>query len=1563
MPGVRNAQEEIDGSTSYVVDTPVVRLVPPADVQDRDGAYLVRTQDLRRRPRARAKAACGGADVGRSRRGWDDPEAATPGVRPGVARSLLPGCCAGWPDLRASLGPRGARRAEPVCRAVDWGREAVLRIWWPLLTFALVGCERGTTPAEVRIFPADPLTTDDLHAEVSGGENPRGDAVTWTLAWTVDGDGVPEDGRTIPAVRTQRGQVWAVTAIPSSGDELGEAVKAEVTIGDTPPALTLSFEPAAPVTGEALAVVVGGTDADGDPIAAAVEIRVDDVPLGGADGRVAAGLLMRGERVHAVARQDGVVVEGDVVVGNAPPRVSLTVEPGSPRAAEVPVASAEVLDPEGDAVTTAWSWTVDGVAAGAGTSPEGALRKGQVLVVDHTAADGVGVTTTRWQGTVANTPPAAEGAQVEASPSRATGARCLVSGMIDVDGDAVSPVVRWTVSGTPVVPVGEWLDGSEFRRGDLVACRATPHDGTDGGDEVVSAPEPVVNSLPVLGGLSLSPAEPRTDSTIVALLGLRTDADGDPVSTAVTWTVDGVDEGQAPFLSADRFRRGQVVRATATPTDGFSFGVPLVAEVVIRNAPPQVRGVMLSPDPPYGAVETVAVVAVDDADGDVVDLRYTWSVDGVMVQDGPSDRLPPESFAAGQAVSVVVEATDGIDRATGSAGPALARNSPPRLRAVTVNPTVLAEGDEAHCVIDAADPEGDPFVVLSWWTVDGLDVPGSPTVLNSAWFDRGQEVRCVAAADDGLGDPVLLASNPVVVSNTPPELAGLTFDPGVPLGGVLLTAVALGLYDVDPPDQGLLSLDVTWTVDGQEVGTGPVLPAGTFRRGQEVQAVAVAVDGIGRGASQVHTVVAGNSPPVVRSVVVGPLPAFGDIPLVAEVVADDADLDPVDLAYQWRVNGVVQDVVGAELPPGLARRGDRVDLAVTPSDLFVAGAVAHAVTVVLSDRPPSLPTVQITPAFAMPGQDRLRCRVTVEAVDPDADAVTYAFAWTLDELPYAGPFETDEWPDDVVPAAALAEGQRWRCSVVAYDRAHETVAVTADARVVQMDLRDLAAGDDVTCGVDVGGRVRCWGYNGGTEAMPPSMPLTGLSSGFDTSCGLTVAGGLRCWGANDALVAPPAGTFQQVDVGEGHACAVRASGAVVCWGANTFGEASPPPSMARTTWAEVAAGASHACARSTAGEIRCWGRDADGQLLAPEGAGWTAIDAALDGTCALDAGGAVTCWGALAGSAAPEGLHARALRVGPSDACALGVDDTLRCWGGGLAALLDGAEDVIDVALGSQHACLLDLDGEVRCDEVGGRGANLPPTVPVLGVVAGQDHLCGEGPDGVVCWGSDEEGQASPPPGLVGVTLFSGSTHTCAYGAADLSCWGDDGFGQAHGPAGVAVVAGDAGSRNTCVVTAAGDLLCWGDGTDGLLLEPVGGPWSEVSVGDGHACAIGPAGVVTCWGRNLAGEVVAPSVPFLSLAAAPLATCGVVADTTLRCWGAGAVTVGVPAGAGFVQVVAGDGHACALRADGSVTCWGDDSAGRADPWPGTYTSLVAGDDTTCGTLTDGSSRCWGVYVW
>jgi hypothetical protein len=222
----------------------------------------------------------------------------------------------------------------------------------------------------------------------------------------------------------------------------------------------------------------------------------------------------------------------------------------------------------------------------------------------------------------------------------------------------------------------------------------------------------------------------------------------------------------------------------------------------------------------------------------------------------------------------------------------------------------------------------------------------------------------------------------------------------------------------------------------------------------------------------------------------------------------------------------------------------------------------------------------------------------------------------------------------------------------------------------------IAAGHSDTC-MAAANRVECYGraYLLGLNGSFKQISIDGRTDN-NFLCGVNTANRVSC--ASDLFrqtftTRVPAGSFEEVEVGNGFACARSAAGALSCWdnvqsytiqgtykalsiaesacmldmatGAavciNPAGGVAPTPPM--TTGfvdidTEVAFGTfsafTYACAVSPANGLVCWGSPPAG-VPASEAGDFVKVDAAPYHVCAVRSDGTAKCWGNSDGAMIP----------------------------------------------------------------------------------------------------------------------------------------------------------------------------------------------------------------------------------------------------------------------------------------------------------------------------------------
>lgn len=599
--------------------------------------------------------------------------------------------------------------------------------------------------------PAAPGVEDDVTC-LFEGEDADGDEVVGTVVWYVD-DQKALSGPVLPASRTTRDQRVRCEVTPDDGVEMGSpVVSSEAVLGNTPP--TVRQVEVGPLGARAGDVVVAsgvGEDADGDEVTLRYAWTVNGNAAGteaSLTGEFVGGDTVRVEVTPFDGRVEGAAASAELTIRDTPPEVgALTFDPAVPTTTDALAVQTTATDVDGDAVTLAYTWSVDGqvVAQGPDATLDSArfLRDQLVTVSVVASANGAESAPQVLDVVIANTPPSLAAARVDPPTLRTDDvATCVAEGLTDVDGDAGGVRVDWLVNGGAVGVTGSALPGTAaFDAGDEVACIATPTDGRDEGVPQTAPSVTVANSPPQLVSAAITPPDPITSTSLTCVPDGYSDADGDLPGYVYAWSVDGAVVGGVTSLTLGpaEHSKGSVVTCQVRPDDGADLGPAVTSPAVtIRNAPPSAPAASLGGALTEADQDLRCSLASPstDPDGDFVIHTVTWEVDGVPYLGAVTtilsgDTVPAAATTAGQAWTCRITAFDGSD--VGPAAVASTTICDPMSAGADACLVVLTEDDADFRLQGLGfDLLGDEFVELGDISGDGIADWGGFTVVSGS---------------------------------------------------------------------------------------------------------------------------------------------------------------------------------------------------------------------------------------------------------------------------------------------------------------------------------------------------------------------------------------------------------------------------------------------------------------------------------------------------------------------------------------------------------------------------------------------------------------------------------------------------------------------------------------------------------------------------------------------------------------------------------------------------------------------------------------------------------------
>lgn len=535
---------------------------------------------------------------------------------------------------------------------------------------------------ELTLSPSLPDTNDDLVAILEVTDPDEDDDLDWTVTWSVDGTPAAYDTLTVPASATHRGETWTIEVVADDGDEDDPVSESrDIVIRNAiPEVLSVQLTPTSATAASTLTASAVSADGDNDAVTLSYSWAVNGSVIQSGPGATLSGAFAKHEEVVvSVTASDGTdtsapVASSPLTIANTPPSLtSAAIDPsGVYEESTLTCDTVGWADVDGDSESYTWSWTVNGTEVSTAATLDGAdFDKGDQIRCIATPWDGEEEGTARTSAirTVRNTAPSlASVALSMTSPREADTLSAVVGATSDVDGDDVDVTLEWLVNGQ-VVSSDETLTGALFAKGDTIAVRATPTDGTDAGTPVTSVATTAIDTAPIAHGIAITPTPAYTNTTLTAAFDAE-DADGDVFQIDHVWKVNGSTVGgTGPTLAANLFERGDTVVVSASAVaGGVSTASVTSPSITIANRPPTTPVVTLGDSATTDDdLHCEVTFPSADADGDTVTYAFTWLKNGAVwtgtpgETDHPGDTVPHTATSDDQVWQCLAVATDGTD--------------------------------------------------------------------------------------------------------------------------------------------------------------------------------------------------------------------------------------------------------------------------------------------------------------------------------------------------------------------------------------------------------------------------------------------------------------------------------------------------------------------------------------------------------------------------------------------------------------------------------------------------------------------------------------------------------------------------------------------------------------------------------------------------------------------------------------------------------------------------------------------------------------------------------------
>ena len=602
-----------------------------------------------------------------------------------------------------------------------------------------------------------------------------------------------------------------------------------------------------------------------------------------------------------------------------------------------------------------------------------------------------------------NTPPVIQQVQITPDPASVDSTLSCAAQYIQNPNEAQYTFsYEWERNGSPL---GLDPDIDELQPPhnvhDVVACTVIINDGTQDGVPVRSEIQ-IVNDLPVITSVTVSPQSAYVDSTLVCN-GTGEDPNHIDLSSSYRWTnQDGaiISTSNIVSLAPSVVSTGDVLTCTYTLLDPVGGEAQDSTSITIENTPPQIDLVSLSSASAYVGDTVTCSGQAQDINGDSLSWTYRWlNAQGVELETQASLILTADNTDRDQLLFCEATVTDQEYFVTRQ-GSVFIANSPPTISSISVTPDPGTSYENYHCDVQMDDPDVDSLSLLYTWTIDGIPQSITGDTLYHP-FDVGSLIMCEAVADDGE-----LQSTPkqitTFVQNTVPNISSIEITPGEPIQNSLLSCSAVA-EDLDINSlqwETDINLLYQWTdSDGTIISNQPLLQlyASFASSGDVFTCTATAMDPQGGTSSSTAEITLVNSQPTFTETV-SISASFGLVgdTLSCSAVAEDAQDGELDISYEW--SNQDGTILGTEnsliLDENNIEPDDIVTCAVMAED-SLGEMISASTSIPIQNTPPEIQGLSITPTTVYSDTVGVSC-VPGPSSDANNETVSISYAWFKD---------------------------------------------------------------------------------------------------------------------------------------------------------------------------------------------------------------------------------------------------------------------------------------------------------------------------------------------------------------------------------------------------------------------------------------------------------------------------------------------------------------------------------------------------------------------------------------
>ncbi len=258
-----------------------------------------------------------------------------------------------------------------------------------------------------------------------------------------------------------------------------------------------------------------------------------------------------------------------------------------------------------------------------------------------------------------------------------------------------------------------------------------------GGEQEGKSPTEA-NLPPVISFVTISPNNPNRQSNLSLQVQSQNPSRG-PMTFRYQWfrNDEEIPGENGIVLRSENFKKGDVIRAKVTPSNGKTDGSSVLSPPVkILNSPPVIQEVWIEPKVARVTDPLKVIVKSSDPDGDSINYVYKWEKNGTLLSGENADILEPTLFKKRDSITVTVTPSDG--EATGrpkKSEAVIIANSPPT---ITSSPPTSPDGKIYTYRVRANDPDNDPIIFTLKTAPKGMEIDRETGVIRWEIRERNQ---------------------------------------------------------------------------------------------------------------------------------------------------------------------------------------------------------------------------------------------------------------------------------------------------------------------------------------------------------------------------------------------------------------------------------------------------------------------------------------------------------------------------------------------------------------------------------------------------------------------------------------------------------------------------------------------------------------------------------------------------------------------------------------------------------------------------------------------------------